>query len=318
MDPSQWPLGSTKRESIEEWLTLKIRAMRGRDQKGLSFLSSSSGASLLGKTVMVSHEARCLLSDIRASKSVPEQTIVLDSRLFDDLQLEDESEVEVEQVTEALPFCEEIELVYWTLDGVARAILISSDDLRPYLDGRILKTGQEFALPEHDVRFRVERLHPIAASTQAARVGWKRPPRIEVSPGDEHRSSPARDRGTVPSSFPSTEAHESATDEKPDTKESLLQRLAEVSRELDEIETLDLQRRIESLEGRMSSVTGTEGRVVSDTGTDGVQELPVVSGAPSKNLYVRLKEVVDRLESLSSRLEDLERRIEALAERKNR
>ncbi len=297
---------------------MKIRAMRGRDQKGLSFLSSSSGASLLGRTVMVSYEGRCLLSDLRPSKGVPEQTIVLDSRLFDDLHLENESEVEVEQVTEDLPFCKEIELVYWASDDVSRAISMRSEDLRPYLDGRILKTGQKFALPERGIRFRVERIRPTAASTQAARVGWKRPPRIEVRPGDEDLPAPVGDGNTVPSSLSSTGVLESVTERKADTTDNLLQRLAEVSRELDEIETLDLQRRIEALEGRMSSLAGTEGRAVSDAGTEGVQDLPVVSGAPSKNLYVRLKEVVDRLESLSSRLEDLERRIETLAERKKR
>ncbi|RDE16738.1 MAG: hypothetical protein C4K49_04240 [Candidatus Thorarchaeota archaeon] len=296
---------------------MKIRAMRGGDQKGISFLSPSSGASLLGNTVKVSYANRSLLSDIRASKSVPEETIVLDSRLFDDLRLEGESEVEVEKVNERLPFCEEVELVYWVLDRVASGISMRSEDFRAFLDGRILKTGQKFVLPERGVTFRVERLRPTAASTQAARVGRKRPPRIEVRSGEEDRLFPARDKSTVLSSLASTEVPESVAEEKADTADNLLRRLAEVSRELDEIETLDLQRRIENLEGRMSSLTGTEGTAASETST-GLRDLPVVSGAPSKNLYVRLKEVVDRLESLSSRLEDLERRIETLAERKKR
>ena len=85
------------------------------------------------------------------SEKVPPGTVILDSRISDNLGIVEDSEVLFDSVSENLPPCTEIHLGVVSTRGldnekVAHAMSKRIDDFREHLDGLILFEGQEFMI----------------------------------------------------------------------------------------------------------------------------------------------------------------------------
>ena len=156
---------------------MKLRAKRGRNQKGLCFVAADALDSS-----MSAYELRCdsnsIYTDIRGSAKVPEGVIILDARVYDMLFCNDEDEINLEALPDEIPTCTEIHLDIISKRDlqnhtVAHAISERIDDFQEHFEGLILQVGQEFGISDLGISFVVRSLSPTDRVTNAARISWK-------------------------------------------------------------------------------------------------------------------------------------------------
>jgi hypothetical protein len=162
-----------------------LKAKQGRSQKGLCFVSEAS--SIEDGVYQLSYNGRALLTDIRATSSVPDGLAVLDSRIFSWLSCEDEADISLLKIESNLPTCTNIRLTLSStrdLDNrtIADAISKRVNDLHDDFDGLILQIGQTFQIDRLGIRFTVQSLDPMDSDNQAARITWNNLEKIHLDP----------------------------------------------------------------------------------------------------------------------------------------
>ena len=165
---------------------MKLKAVRGKNQFGYSFVSDSKLA-LSSDTVAISHGTRIVYTILRVSQNVPLEDIIIDYRLFDELECNDKAEVEIRPISENIPMCGTITLSLASTIGldnekVAEAVSKRIEDLKPHLDGLILREGQTIQLTDLKLKFIVTDLDPSADFDRTARISWINLLRIHITP----------------------------------------------------------------------------------------------------------------------------------------
>ncbi|MFX1331066.1 MAG: hypothetical protein ACFE9W_05900 [Promethearchaeota archaeon] len=153
---------------------MELEAIKGRKQRGISFVHPSVTTIA---TAQLSYGGVIVFSDIRTSERVASGSIVMDSRIFDELGCEEHSEVSLTAVPETIPDSNELSLLIYSLEGLVNTKAVDAlskriEDLKDYLDGLIVRMGQRIDIAELSVGFVVERLNPIAEQFQASRIMW--------------------------------------------------------------------------------------------------------------------------------------------------
>ncbi len=165
---------------------MDLKAKQGRNQKGLCFVSDQEGIIEDG-LYQISYEGISILVDIRVSSNVPEDMIILDRRIFNEISCEENSVLQLEKISSDIPTCTEIRLSLTStrnLDNrkVADAISKRVNDLIDDFDGLILTVGQSFQIDRLGIKFSVKLLDPVNNMHNAARISWKRLEKIHLDP----------------------------------------------------------------------------------------------------------------------------------------
>jgi hypothetical protein len=165
---------------------MNLKAVRGKNQFGYSFVSDPKLV-LASDTVAISHGTRIVYSILRISQNVPIDDIIIDYRLFDELECNEKAEVNIRPISENFPMCGNITLSLASMVGldnekVAEAVSKRIEDLKPYLDGLILREGQIIQLPNLKLKFIVTHLDPSADFDRTARISWINLLRIHINP----------------------------------------------------------------------------------------------------------------------------------------
>lgn len=158
---------------------------RGLDQQGFCFVAPDSPSGVF-KLV---YQGNMVYAETRPSKKVPENTIIVDLRLSDSLQLDDGGDVLVEPVPGEIPTCTEIRLSVGSIKGlnsekVAKAMEKRIDDFQKYLDDLILYAGQALTISELGVQLHILSVGPEHSSTKSARISWKNLLKINLVPAE--------------------------------------------------------------------------------------------------------------------------------------
>jgi hypothetical protein len=165
---------------------MKLKAVRGKNQFGYSFISDPKLV-LKHDTVAIRYEHQVVYSILRTSENVPTDTIIIDYRLFDELGCTEDEEVDIRQIDENIPMCGDITLSLTSLADldntkVAEAVSKRIEDLKPFLDGLIVREGQIIQIPDLKIKFIVTHLNPSAGFDKTARISWVNLLRISINP----------------------------------------------------------------------------------------------------------------------------------------
>lgn len=191
MDLAQLLLRFTTPVSTDGGISLKLRAKRGRNQQGLSFVSTHTFDSS-SSTCEISCNSKSIYSDIRESAKIPEGIIILDARVFDMLQCNDE--VTITLLSDKIPTCTEINLDITSqrdlhTHTVAQAISKRIDDFQEHFEGLILQKGQEFTISDLGITFVVRSLSPTDPVSNGARIIWKNLLKIHLGALESHATN---------------------------------------------------------------------------------------------------------------------------------
>ncbi|MFX1264310.1 MAG: hypothetical protein ACFFH0_02960 [Promethearchaeota archaeon] len=115
--------------------------------------------------------------------------MILDSRLFDELECQESSVVEVTSVGNSIPLCNEITLSVESLAGldnrkVVEAVSRRIEDFQEHIDGLVLMVNQTVSIPELRLKLTVQDIRPAAEALGAARVSWKNVLKVNLSPSE--------------------------------------------------------------------------------------------------------------------------------------
>ena len=165
---------------------MKLKAVRGKNQFGYSFISDPKFVST-SDTIAISHGTRVVYSIVRVSQNVPLEDIIIDYRLFDELGCNEKEDVDITPVSENIPMCGTITLSLASTIGldnerVAEAVSKRIEDLKPHLDGLILRKGQIIRLTDLNLKFIVNHIDPSADFDRIARISWNNLLRININP----------------------------------------------------------------------------------------------------------------------------------------
>jgi hypothetical protein len=166
---------------------LELEAIKGRRQRGISFVHPSVTAIA---TAELSYGGVIVFSDIRTSERVASGSIVMDSRIFNELGCEEHSEVSLTAVPETIPDSNELALLIDSLGGFENTKAVDAlskriEDLREHLDGLIVRMRQRIDVAELGIGLIVDNLNPIAEQLQASRIMWNRLLKVDLTPLDE-------------------------------------------------------------------------------------------------------------------------------------
>ena len=165
---------------------MKLKAIRGGNQRGISFTSSEN---TLSKIASISCGTHRVYSDLRGSDKVDEETIVIDSRLFDDLECTEGDTVHLSSVDESIPNVRNIlvEVTSHSEKSHQTATDELSDeigDIKDELDGLILQIGLKFEIPSRSIILEVVEVIPQSKKAKVARLSWKELDKIRLKPFD--------------------------------------------------------------------------------------------------------------------------------------
>ncbi len=141
-------------------------------------------------TAKLSYQGREVYADIRTSEQVDTGSIIIDSRIFDELVCEAHCEIILTAFPEEIPNCNEISLLVDFLDRVENAKDLDTvsnriEDLKDYLDGLILKVGQRIEIIDLGLRLVVDDIKPFDPNLQVSRVMWKRLLKVNLNALDD-------------------------------------------------------------------------------------------------------------------------------------
>jgi hypothetical protein len=165
---------------------MNLKAIRGKNQFGYSFVSDPKLV-LAHETVVLRHEEQVVYSILKASENIPSDAIVIDYRLFDELGCKENAELDVTSINGNIPMCGDITLSLTSSLGldnekVAEAVSKRIEDLKPHLDGLIVREGQLIQIPDLKIGFIVTHLEPSADFDRTARMSWINLLRISIVP----------------------------------------------------------------------------------------------------------------------------------------
>jgi hypothetical protein len=153
---------------------LELEAVKGRNQRGISFVHPSV---TVVRTALLSYQGVEVYTDIRASEQVASGSIIIDSRIYDELACEAHCEISLTAVPEEIPDCNELTLLVDSLKGLENQRVVDEvtrqvEDLQEHLDGRIVKIGQRIEVANLGLRLVIDESKPIAKGLQASRIIW--------------------------------------------------------------------------------------------------------------------------------------------------
>jgi len=128
-------------------------------------------------TAQLSYEGVIVFTDIRTSERVASGSIVIDSRIFNELGCEEHSEVSLTAVPEAIPNSNELTLLVNSLEGLENTKVVDAlsgrvEDFKDYLDGLIVRMGQRIDIAELGIGLIVDNSKPTAEKLQVSRIMW--------------------------------------------------------------------------------------------------------------------------------------------------
>jgi hypothetical protein len=167
---------------------MRLQVKRGRNQKGICYLSSSHSGFDRAVCKVKTENSECLV-DIRANERVPVNTLILDLRIFDILGLREDDEVVLDVVDFAPAALSEITLRLRSERGldnskVAEAISKRVNDLQDDFDGLIVGAGELIPISRLELVFEVAEVLPQSPS----RIVWNKLGRIRLLPAAVRRS----------------------------------------------------------------------------------------------------------------------------------
>ena len=129
------------------------------------------------RTAQLSHQGVEVYTDIRTSEQVATGSIIIDSRIFDELRCKEHCEISLTAIPEEIPDCNELGLLVESLKGlankeVADEVSTQIEDLKDHLDGLIITPGQRIEVAELGLRLIVDESKPIAEGVKASRIIW--------------------------------------------------------------------------------------------------------------------------------------------------
>jgi hypothetical protein len=127
----------------------------------------------------LSYQGVEVYTDIRTSEQVDSGSLIIDSRIFDELACEQHSEISFTAVPEDIPECNELVLLVDSLKGLDNKKVVDDvskqvEDLKEHLDGLIVKLGQRIDVASLGLRLFVDKSKPLAEGLQASRIIWSR------------------------------------------------------------------------------------------------------------------------------------------------
>lgn len=142
------------------------------------------------KTAKLRYQGREVYADIRTSERVDSGSIIIDSRIFDELACKAQCEIILAAFPEEIPNCNEISLLVDFLDGAENAKALDTfsnriEDLKDYLDGLILKVGQRIEIINLGLRLVVDDMKPFDPNLQISRVIWKNLLKVNLNALDD-------------------------------------------------------------------------------------------------------------------------------------
>ncbi|TFG10540.1 hypothetical protein EU538_01585 [Candidatus Thorarchaeota archaeon] len=159
---------------------VELRAIRGRDQRGISFVSPGDWNES-NKIAVLSLPRRTVYSDIRLTDRAPSGHIVIDAKLYDSLSCSNEEIVSVIPKDIEPRACKELTIEVRSLAGIENervrdAIAERIEDLRPHLDGLIVAEGQQIELHGLSLRLTIVTVSLLESEERIGRISW---PRLE-------------------------------------------------------------------------------------------------------------------------------------------
>ncbi len=136
------------------------------------------GTSIKSEPVRITHGSESVLTRLNESHRVPADLVVIDKRLYDSLNLEATTEVNIVPIETALPNCSEITLTVSSkrdidVKEVVKALSKRIEDMEEHLDGLILTIGQKIDLHALGITIRVREMTPKSDALAAARIDWR-------------------------------------------------------------------------------------------------------------------------------------------------
>ena len=174
MGRGQWLLRSITLACIEGGCLLNLSARRGRNQQGFCYISTDD----LPGIFKLEYRGKMMYADVRSSEKVPKGTIVLDSRVSAMLDVDEESDITRELISNEIQTCNEIRLGVVSTKGldnqkVAHAMSKRIDDFQEFLDGLILFEGQELPISELGINLHIQSMGSEDSPSNVARISWK-------------------------------------------------------------------------------------------------------------------------------------------------
>ena len=172
--------------SINGELSMILKVKQGRNQEGLCFVSPETPEFELG--VYDIHYDSCHhLVEVRLSKQVPSDLIVMDERIYNMLGCSDGSEVSLDFVNDVIPICSKLSMSVSSvkeLDNqrVADAISKRVNDLRDDFNGLIFQIGQDLLIDRLGLRFKVLSMTPMNTDYSSSRIAWSALEEIYLEP----------------------------------------------------------------------------------------------------------------------------------------
>ncbi|MFX0053725.1 MAG: hypothetical protein ACFFAX_08975 [Promethearchaeota archaeon] len=162
---------------------MELDAIKGRSQRGISFVHPSVTTI---STAQLSYEGVIVFTDIRTSERIASGSIVIDSRIFNELGCEEHSEVTLTAVPEAIPDSNELSLLVDSLEGVENTKAVDAlsrriDDLKDHLDGRIVRMGQRIDIADLGIGLIVDNSKPVTEQLQASRIIWNQLMKVNLT-----------------------------------------------------------------------------------------------------------------------------------------
>jgi len=136
------------------------------------------GSSITTDPVLIRHGSESVLTRLRESHRVPADLVIIDKRLYDSLNLEATTEVEIVPLETTLPKCNEMTLVVSSkrdidVKDVVKALSDRIEDLEEHFDGLLLTVGQKLDLHILGITITVGDLVPKSDELAASQIDWK-------------------------------------------------------------------------------------------------------------------------------------------------
>lgn len=165
---------------------MNMKAIQGRNQRGISFVSKSVNSQRFAE-IQYSHLS--VLSEILHSEKVPEGVIVIDSRLWSFLGLTENQQVSL-QPHDPIPKAHTLSLAAISTDSrtphhkIAEDLWNRMDDFKDDLDGLIVQVGQKIPIPREQVELTVSEIAPESLDGYA-QIHWDELLKLVLSRGIE-------------------------------------------------------------------------------------------------------------------------------------
>ncbi len=163
---------------------MKVQCKNGRNQRGISFVKSIPNGFEEGP-VFVEFNGKHAITTLKQSDRVPPDIIILDNSIQQRIGCSDDSLVSLSIVDGDIVNCREAVLSVVSTKGIdsqdiAEALSQRIRDLKPLLDGLILREGDVLEFDSLGIKLVIDSLVP--KSKHFAKIKWSELQRVELVP----------------------------------------------------------------------------------------------------------------------------------------